>query len=131
MGVLLARVLLDGKVKTETAKDSGGHPTGTYPVPVDPLGEFNPIIQSQSSTVVITWRVGIVSVGREEKVLNPTEVSTMSSDLSKSLTKDYQIIRKTPDTPAVASEVSEEDLARDLESKIVDSYNVAKSNGGN
>lgn len=89
-GVLLARVLFDGKIKTESNSQ------GTYPVLEDPNGEFSPIIQSQSNTVVITWRLGIVSVGKGDKFVTENDLSLdeVSEELSEKVINDYQLLQK-------------------------------------
>lgn len=94
-GVLLARVLFDGSVGTGVAEDSEGNALGTYPLPDDPDGEFTPIVQSQSSTVVITWRIGIVSVGKNDKVVtdNDLTVTSLARGLAVSLLEDYTITK--------------------------------------
>lgn len=54
-GALLARVLLDG----ETDVVDG------VPVPVR-RSKTNPVIQSQSTTIVVEWKIGIVSLGHND-----------------------------------------------------------------
>lgn len=67
-GVLLARVLFDDEVKYDQLVDKvTKQDLGRYPVATDLESGFRPIVQSQSSTVVITWRIGIVSVGKGDK----------------------------------------------------------------
>lgn len=114
-GTLLARVLLDGKVSAKECIDSEGKSLGMYPVPEDPDGEYTPITQSQSSTVVITWRLGIVSVGRDDEILTPTDLTSLCRELAGALLNDYNI---TQTIDGVERSVPLDSLAKNIESKI-------------
>lgn len=127
-GTLLARVLFDGEVNAATAEDSDGNSLGTYPLPVDSRGEFTPIVQSQSSTVVITWRIGIVSVGKNDKVVtqNDLTVLDLAQDLAVSLIDNYKILTTVVDD--VSGEKFEvlanyNDFSKDLAKRISDALN--------
>lgn len=69
--ILLARVLFDGEVRSETYSDGT-----TYPSFVDINDDDNPIVQSQSTTVVLVWRIGIVSVGKNDEFVTQSNLST-------------------------------------------------------
>lgn len=75
-GNLLARVLFDGEVQTETAYDEEGNPAGTYPSFVRPSNQMNPIIQTQTSTIVVEWRIGLVSVGDNDELITQNNLTT-------------------------------------------------------
>lgn len=81
--VLLARVLFDGKVGTSEYFDDQGVSHGKYPVFEDPNSEDNPIIQSESTTVVLTWRIGITSVGKNDTLVTQNTITT--SQFSRAL----------------------------------------------
>lgn len=117
-GVLLARVLLDGEVKSKEFIDSDGNSLGTYPVVDDPDGDTSPIIQSQSSTVVITWRIGIVSVGKNDEVVTQSDlaVDRFARELTVHLTENY-VVTKTLDSGDQV-QVSYNELCNDLEDQI-------------
>lgn len=119
-GVLLARVLLDGEVNSEEYFDSNGKSLGTYPVAEDPDGEFTPIVQSQSSTVVITWRIGIVSVGKNDKVVTQADlaVNQIARELASYLIENYTITKFNDQSP-----VSHNELRDRLEDKVNDVLN--------
>lgn len=87
--VLLARVLLDGDVVSEEYYDSSAQSQGNYPAFVDPSSEDNPIIQSESTTVVLVWRIGIVSVGKNDEFVTQTNLSNQqfSRQLAEWLTE--------------------------------------------
>lgn len=132
-GVLLARVLLDGEVGSKEFIDKDGNSLGMYPVVEDPDGEYSPIIQSQSSTVVITWRVGIVSVGKNDKVVtqNDLTVDQLVRELSVHLTESYSVTK----TSASGDQklVSYSELCNDLEGKVDEILNgntIASLKGG-
>lgn len=74
--VLLARVLFDGQVSSEEFIDSEGVNHGKYPVFDDNDSPDNPIIQSQSTTLVLIWRIGIVSVGKNDDFVTQNNLST-------------------------------------------------------
>lgn len=69
--ILLARVLFDGEVRSETYSDGT-----TYPSFVDINDDDNPVVQSQSTTVVLVWRIGIVSVGKNDEFVTQSNLST-------------------------------------------------------
>lgn len=74
--VMLARVLLDGEVTSEEFIDEQGVNQGTYPVFINPSSEDNPITQSQTTTIVLIWRIGIVSVGKNDEFVTQFNIST-------------------------------------------------------
>lgn len=74
--ILLARVLFDGDVTKEEYFDTEGISQGYYPVFSKPNDENNPITQSESTTIVLTWRVGIVSVGKNDEFVTQNNLST-------------------------------------------------------
>lgn len=74
--VLLARVLFDGQVSSEEFVDSEGVNQGKYPIFNEPNSPDNPIIQSQSTTLVLIWRIGIVSVGKNDEFVTQNNLST-------------------------------------------------------
>lgn len=51
---LLARIALTGEV---TVDSSTGHPTVE-----DPAGDYNPVIQDDDSSLIIEWKIGLISV---------------------------------------------------------------------
>lgn len=63
---LLARVLFDGK--TDVNPD-----TGEVVYDIDDLAT-NPIVQSDSTSLVIEWRIGIVALGQNDEVYSSTKV---------------------------------------------------------
>lgn len=74
--VMLARVLFDGEVTSEEFTDTSGTPQGHYPVFVNPNDDNNPIVQSQTTTIVLIWRIGIVSVGKNDEFVTQNNLST-------------------------------------------------------
>lgn len=74
--VMLARVLFDGVVSSEEFIGEDGKSKGTYPTFNDPNDESNPIIQSQSTTIVLIWKIGIVSVGQNDDFVTQNSLST-------------------------------------------------------
>lgn len=74
--VILARVLLDGDVSTSEFIDESGNNLGTYPVMLNPDDENNPIIQSQTTTIVLIWRIGIVSVGKNDDFVTQNNITS-------------------------------------------------------
>lgn len=72
--VLLARILFDGEVQAEEYYNESGVSQGTYPVLTDPNDDDNPIIQSESTTVVLIWRIGIVSVGKNDEFITQNNI---------------------------------------------------------
>lgn len=94
--LLLARVLFDGEVGSDQYVDENGTDLGRYPVPEDRGGDFTPIVQSQSSTVVITWRIGIVSVGKNDKLVTETDldVNRLASQTTMWVKDQYDIVSK-------------------------------------
>ena len=73
--VLLARVLFDGEVKSEEYVESG-ESKGKYPVFSVLSDEDNPVTQSESTTIVLTWRIGIVSVGKNDEFVTQNNLTT-------------------------------------------------------
>lgn len=71
---LLARVLFDGK----TSVDSN---TGEIVYDIDDL-VTNPIVQSDSTSLVIEWRVGIVSIGQNDEVYSSTKVPQLKDTIA-------------------------------------------------
>ena len=63
---LLARVLFDGKTDVNSS-------TGEVVYDIDGLST-NPIIQSDSTSLVIEWRIGIISLGQNDEVYSSTKV---------------------------------------------------------
>lgn len=106
-GLLLARVLLDGKVNSKNYTSEDGKSLGKYPVLSDDGNEYNPIIQSQSSTVVITWKIGIVSVGKGDIVTTKSDLTldNVAVQLSLWLTDNYKI------TDTFGSKLDPDDLS--------------------
>lgn len=75
--VLLARVLFDGEVETVDVYDESGNTRlGQKPEFVKPNDLSNPIIQSESSTVVLEWRIGITSVGDNDTLVTQNDITT-------------------------------------------------------
>lgn len=72
--ILLARVLFDGEVSSEEYIEEGVS-QGKYPVFTKPNDEDNPITQSESTTIVLTWRIGIVSVGKNDEFVTQNNLS--------------------------------------------------------
>lgn len=84
--ILLARVLFDGGVTTEEYYDDQGVSHGKYPVFEDPNNKDNPVTQSESTTIVLTWRIGIVSVGKNDEFTTQTNMTT--TEFSRALSAD-------------------------------------------
>lgn len=82
--VLLARVLFDGDVKSEEYVESG-ESKGKYPVFSVLSDEDNPVTQSESTTIVLTWRIGIVSVGKNDEFV--TQNNLTSDQFSRQLSE--------------------------------------------
>lgn len=74
--VLLARVLFNGEVDSKEYINASGQNQGSYPIYVNPDDERNPITQSESTTVILTWRIGIVSVGPDDEFVTQTSLTT-------------------------------------------------------
>lgn len=74
--VLLARILFDGEVDAEEFFDQSGKSQGTYPVFRVPSNPTNPIIQSESTTMVLVWRIGVVSVGANDEFITSSSITT-------------------------------------------------------
>lgn len=83
--VLLARVLFDGDVVGEEFIGSDGTSKGQYPVFSNPSNEDNPITQSESTTIVLTWKIGIVSVGKNDEFVTQNNLS--NSELINKLSR--------------------------------------------
>lgn len=117
--VLLARVLFDGEVGSDYYIDSQGSNLGKYPVPENPDGEFTPIVQSESSTVVITWRIGIVSVGKNDKIVTQSDLTTenVALQIAMSLTDNYSI--RTVSDFEETFEVSFDDLSEKINKELI------------
>ena len=64
-GILLARVLLDGEVEIVD-----GHVTFK-----DDKNDLNPLIQSDSSSVVVEWKIGIVSIGQNDHIISSADIT--------------------------------------------------------
>lgn len=66
-GTLLARILFDGKIDVN-------HETGEI-IFEDENYERNPVIQSESSSIIVEWRIGIVSIGQNDKIITLADVA--------------------------------------------------------
>lgn len=75
-GNLLARVLFDGEVQVEEAYDDEGKSAGKYPSFVRPSNQMNPVVQTQTSTVVVEWRIGLVSIGDNDELITQNNLTT-------------------------------------------------------
>lgn len=64
-GLLLARVLLDGKLADGELGQRG--------VMADPDYEYNPLIQTENTSVVIEWKIGIISIGTNDEFIVESE----------------------------------------------------------
>lgn len=73
--VLLARVVFDGEVERVEVTDSEGNSLGYKPAFVETNSPSNPIIQSESSTIVLEWRVGITSVGDNDVLITTNDMT--------------------------------------------------------
>lgn len=69
---LLARVVLDGAINI----DSGTHKI-TYD---DPDYPNNPIFQSESSSMIIEWRIGIISIGPNDTFITEANINEEEGD---------------------------------------------------
>lgn len=74
-GNILARVLFDGEVRYAEYKEEGKQ-TKRYPEFVRPNDPMNPITQSQTTTVVIEWRIGLVSIGDNDEFVTQNSLTT-------------------------------------------------------
>jgi len=61
-GLLLARVLLDGELSDDPVKAKRG-------VMKNPDYQYNPLIQTEDTSVVIEWRIGIISIGTNDEFI--------------------------------------------------------------
>lgn len=98
-GIMLARVLFDGKVNSVPVEG------GSYPEFEDKDNPNNPIIQSQSQTVVLTWRIGIISIGKNDELVTESNLQASADNLAYNITNDY-IITNKDSTPVSTSELS-------------------------
>lgn len=72
--VLLARVLFDAPVVSEEYFGDTQVSQGKYPVFSNPSDENNPITQSESTTIVLIWRIGIMSVGKNDTMISESSM---------------------------------------------------------
>ena len=130
-GVLLARVLFDGEVTSEEfIDDEGSH--GKYPVFKNPDDERNPIVQTEETTVVIIWRIGILSVGDDDEFVTQSNVTNVefAKQLSQKFTEyiknyvtDKELKEKLP-----ASSIMEKEI-QDLTDEIITGMNIGDLKG--
>lgn len=69
-GVLLARVLFDGKINV-TSDGGFEYEDDSY--------INNPIVQSDTSSLVIEWRIGIVSIGQNDHVISGADLRNLGN----------------------------------------------------
>ena len=74
-GAMLARVLFDGQVDvTKYYQESSSIVAGQYASFANPNDPSNPIIQSQSTAVVVEWQIDIVSIGADDHLITDTDI---------------------------------------------------------
>ena len=72
-GLLLARVLLDGALSSNPQKASKG-------VMENPSYEYNPLIQTEDTSVVIEWKIGIISIGTNDEFITVSDINLNGSE---------------------------------------------------
>lgn len=104
--LLLARVLFDGEVTTRTHTTPEGVEDGTYPAFVRPNNPMNPVTQSQDTTIVLEWRVGIISIGDNDEFVTQNNLTNdqMASKLADWIVKQYSL-DETQSTSQVKSDI--------------------------
>lgn len=70
---LLARVLFDGEIEINTEEEGDSQGQIIY---TDPNYDLNPIIQSQSTSMIVEWRIGITSIGQNDIVSSSANILT-------------------------------------------------------
>lgn len=84
--ILLARVLFDGDVTSNEYYNEEGESQGKYPILEDFSDDNNPVIQSESTTIVLVWRIGIVSVGKNDELTTQNNLTT--SEFTRNLSSE-------------------------------------------
>jgi hypothetical protein len=70
---MLARVLFDGEITIDT--EGVGDEVGQINY-VDPNYDLNPIIQSETTSMIVEWRIGITSIGQNDVVSSSANILT-------------------------------------------------------
>ncbi len=70
---MLARVLFDGEITIDT--EGVGDEVGQINY-VDPNYDLNPIIQSETTSMIVEWRIGITSIGQNDIVSSSANLLT-------------------------------------------------------
>lgn len=79
-GLMLARVLLDGKLSDDPVKAERG-------VMADPDYQYNPLIQTKDTAVIIEWRIGVISIGSNDEF---TVISDQDPDVPIEVASDAE-----------------------------------------
>lgn len=82
-GKLLARVVFDGESYVD--------PEGVITFEDDAY-DYNPIIQSDSSSIVVEWRIGIVSIGQNDHVVSGADVGNLGQKVEDLATAELTSI---------------------------------------
>lgn len=81
-GSMLARVLLDGEVSRKECRNEEGTLLGYSYEFKRPNDTSNPIVQDEFTTIVVEWRVGLVSIGDKDRFVTQNSIS-MDTFISK------------------------------------------------
>lgn len=100
-GALLARVLLDSPVKQKTISNESGIIGYSYEFE-NPDSLNNPIVQTQETTLVIEWRIGLISVSDRDQFITQNNIK-------------YQDLAKI-----ISSQVTSTSTSEEIEKMILD-----------
>ena len=73
-GLLLARVLLDGQLAEGAAGQKGVMADKDYP--------YNPLIQTEDTSVIVEWNIGIISIGTNDSFIQTGPIMIDSEVIS-------------------------------------------------
>lgn len=96
---LLARVLLDAPVVRRDASNRGDKVGYTYQFE-DPESFSNPIIQTEDTTLVVEWNIGLISVSDQDKFITQSNnllATSLADDLSSLITTYIEEKDEVPD----------------------------------